>query len=125
MSMKPGATTSPLASITRFAFPSGTRPTATIRSPGIATSPRNHGLPVPSTIRPLRMTRSYSGSAARAHAAGREDRDGEHDSHGLDPHEYLLAIHPEQDEPEHGEHGQPRDERLVRAPNCLNTFVPK
>ena len=59
MSMKPGATTSPLASISRFALPAGTRPTATIWSPRIATSPWNHGLPVPSTILPLRMTRSY------------------------------------------------------------------
>ena len=36
----------------------GTRPTATMRSPRMATSPRNHGLPVPSTTVPLRMTRS-------------------------------------------------------------------
>ena len=66
--MKPGATTSPFASMVRFAFPSGTRPTATILSPLIATSPTNHGLPVPSTTRPFAMTRSYSGTGSAAGA---------------------------------------------------------
>ena len=53
-----GRDDSPLASISRLAVAGGTRPTATMRSPRMATSPRNHGLPVPSTILPLRMTRS-------------------------------------------------------------------
>ncbi len=34
--MKPGATTRPLASISRFVGAAGTRPTATIRSPRMA-----------------------------------------------------------------------------------------
>ena len=39
-------------------------PIAAIRSPRMATSPSNQGFPVPSTIRPPRMTRSQgSGSA--------------------------------------------------------------
>ena len=37
--MKPGATIRPRASISRLALPSSTRPTATIRSPRMATSP--------------------------------------------------------------------------------------
>ena len=36
-----------------------------IVSPRTATSARYHGLPVPSTIRPLRMTRSYGWDCAR------------------------------------------------------------
>ena len=46
MSMKPGATTRPAASISRLALPAGTRPTATIRSPRdrhVAVEPRVAG----------------------------------------------------------------------------------
>src|SRR5262249_53332596 len=68
--MKPGATTSPRASISRFAGPVSDRPTATTRSPRTATSPKNQGLPLPSTTRPWRMRRSYGASAA----AGAADR---------------------------------------------------
>src|SRR5688572_13888452 len=55
--MKPGATTLPAASITRFASPARP-PTATTRPPTIDTSPRRPGNPEPSTIKPLEMTRS-------------------------------------------------------------------
>src|SRR5262249_8730654 len=52
MSMKPGLTTMPEASTTSPARPVETLPagsTSRIRSPEIMPSPRNHGLPVPST----------------------------------------------------------------------------
>src|SRR5205807_1693594 len=58
MSMNPGATTRPLASIVFVAFTSSARPTAAMRWPVTATSPANHGLPLPSTILPPRMSRS-------------------------------------------------------------------
>src|SRR4051794_18112347 len=64
MSMNPGATIRPLASMTRPAFAPGSRwPMAAIRSPRIARSPSNHGFPVPSTIRPPRMRMSQGSSA--------------------------------------------------------------
>ncbi len=48
MSINPGATTSPRASMTRFAVTSAPRwPIAAIRSPRIAMSPSNQGFPVP------------------------------------------------------------------------------
>src|SRR5436853_6327376 len=48
MSMNPGATTCPPASITRLAVNPGTDgPTYAIRSPTVPTLPRYHGLPVP------------------------------------------------------------------------------
>src|SRR5690349_4185655 len=63
--MKPGATTRPLASMTRRAgASSGNRPTAAMRSPRIAMSPKNQGLPVPSTTRPPRINRSKGGSSS-------------------------------------------------------------
>src|SRR5581483_6525189 len=55
--MKPGVTTSPSASIVRFAAPS-TRPTAATRPFRIPTSAVNDGIPVPSTTRPPFTTRS-------------------------------------------------------------------
>src|SRR3954449_9010341 len=57
MSTKPGVTIAPAASIVRFA-PSSTLPTATIRSPSMATSPVYGAAPVPSTIVPPVMTMS-------------------------------------------------------------------
>src|SRR4051794_19689528 len=56
-STNPGLTTRPSASIDSRPSPS-TSPTAAIRSPVTATSPRNDGLPVPSTTVPFRITRS-------------------------------------------------------------------
>src|SRR5262245_15567997 len=61
--MKPGATTRPVASITRDADALASRPTRAIRPPLIATSPASHGFPVPSTIRPPRMMTSYDPGA--------------------------------------------------------------
>ncbi len=61
MSMKPGATTMPEASMRRTAAASERTPggvTATMRSPRIPTSPGYHALPVPSTMRPPSMTTS-------------------------------------------------------------------
>src|SRR5271165_1799818 len=56
--MKPGATTSPSASMVDDAGPS-TSPTAAMRPPLTATSTRRRGAPVPSTTVPSRITRSY------------------------------------------------------------------
>src|SRR5207248_1385695 len=56
---KPGATTLPCASTTRFADPLSL-PISTILPSFTATSPRNPGMPEPSTIRPLRINRSYA-----------------------------------------------------------------
>src|SRR5216683_2615422 len=57
MSTQPGATTSPVASISRRATPA--LPPALVMTPSsIAMSPVNAGAPVPSTILPLRITRS-------------------------------------------------------------------
>ncbi len=58
-STNPGLTTRPSASIDSRPSPS-TSPTAAIRSPVTATSPRNDGRPVPSTTVPFRITRSYA-----------------------------------------------------------------
>src|SRR5688500_5999759 len=66
MSMKPGATTRPLASITRPAAPFIVEPIAAIASPLIARSARYHGAPVPSITRPPRTMRSYRGGCAAA-----------------------------------------------------------
>src|SRR2546426_1311390 len=53
MSMKPGATTSPLASMVRAAWPVRAGPTAAIRSPSSATSAATAGAPLPSTTVPF------------------------------------------------------------------------
>ena len=57
-STKPGQTTRPPASITRSARAPSTSPTAVILPSSTATSPRNGGAPVPSTISPSRTIRS-------------------------------------------------------------------
>ena len=57
MSMKPGATAWPAASITRAAVPARPGPTATIRSPSTATSAGRAGAPLPSISEPF-LTRS-------------------------------------------------------------------
>lgn len=57
-SMKPGATYSPAASTSRAARAPARSPTAAMRPPRMATSARYHGLPVPSSTRPLRMMTS-------------------------------------------------------------------
>src|SRR5207248_8377489 len=68
--MKPGAITRLEASTVDAAPRSEATPTAAIRSPAIATSPRYHGAPVPSTIRPFVITTSYrDGACAAASAA--------------------------------------------------------
>src|SRR5689334_12150061 len=58
-STNPGLTTRPSASIDSRPSPSRS-PTAAMRSPVTATSPRNDGRPVPSTTVPFRITRSYA-----------------------------------------------------------------
>src|SRR5262245_65855641 len=52
MSMNPGATMRPRASMVRAASPWSAGPTAAIRSPSTATSPVADGAPLPSTIVP-------------------------------------------------------------------------
>src|SRR5215204_6186276 len=58
-SMKPGATTLPLASISLSPLSAPGASTAAMRSPRNATSAANSFLPVPSATWPLRMTTSY------------------------------------------------------------------
>src|SRR5580765_7478886 len=53
--MKPGATMSPFASITRVAAAPSSGPTAAIRSPSTATSAATPGAPLPSTTVPPLM----------------------------------------------------------------------
>src|SRR5262245_25991542 len=60
MSMNPGATTRPDASIVRAAVFPFRSPMAAIFPPRIPTSARNHGLPVPSTTLPRCSSRSKS-----------------------------------------------------------------
>src|SRR5689334_2576333 len=142
MSMKPGATTSPVASISRLADPGSERPTATMRSPRTATSPRNHGLPVPSTTVPWRRSRSYSGSAADPGAANatsavihtkriavsewRSDSFSDASqkrlrkrfcealrTEALNPNEDAPPLHPVQDQPQHQQHHDAGGDRFV------------
>src|SRR6266496_3050404 len=76
MSMNPGATVLPAASMTRAAGASIRRPIRAIVSPRTAMSPRYQGLPVPSTIRPFLMIRSYAGGWAPGAAAANARRTG-------------------------------------------------
>src|SRR5579863_9339890 len=62
-SMKPGATTSPEASIVRLAVACSSRPTSAMRPSFTATEPSNHGLPLPSMMWPCTISRSYSAGA--------------------------------------------------------------
>ena len=64
MSMKPGATTSPDASMRVRAIAFERSPIAAIRSPETPTSPGYQGAPVPSTIRPPAMITSYEAAAS-------------------------------------------------------------
>ena len=63
-SMKPGATTLPVASISLSPFSEPGDSMAAMRSPLIATSAANIFLPVPSATWPLRMTISYAAMMA-------------------------------------------------------------
>src|SRR5437870_12503689 len=81
MSMKPGATTLPVASITRSAGPVRLGATATMRSRSTATSARRAGAPLPSTTVPPRRRSD--------HAIG----SGLLDGHGLHAVALLDAIH--------------------------------
>src|SRR5579863_363849 len=65
--MKPGATARPVASIVLPAVAPARCPIPAIRPLRTPMSPRNHGLPVPSAMRPPRIRRSKScGQAGRA-----------------------------------------------------------
>src|SRR5688500_9009350 len=68
MSIQPGETYLPRASISVVPR-SVTRPIFTKRPSLMATSPRIHGLPAPSSTRPLRMTTSYAKGAPAGWAA--------------------------------------------------------
>src|SRR5580700_8313612 len=72
-SMKPGATTWPLASITRLASPRSA-PTAAMRPALTATSAAKAGAPVPSTTRPPLISRSYIRKSLRNLAPGAADQ---------------------------------------------------
>src|ERR1700733_9849813 len=62
ISMNPGLTTSPDASMTRLALAPSSVPMAAMRSPRIAISPAYHGFPVPSRMWPWRISTSYGAS---------------------------------------------------------------
>src|SRR5436190_21691971 len=81
MSMNPGAIVLPAASMTRAAGASIRRPIRAIVSPRTAMSPRYQGLPVPSTIRPFLMIRSYAGGWAPGAAAANARRTTETRDH--------------------------------------------
>src|SRR5690242_14979359 len=85
--MKPGATTRPEASIVLRAA-SFTSPTAAILEPEMATSARRPGAPVPSTTRPLRITRSCA--MRRYDAAHETSRDPRRRAHPLRARERRL-----------------------------------
>src|SRR5438477_7708027 len=65
MSMKPGATMSPRASIVRAASPERSRATAAMRSPSIATSAAAAGAPLPSTTVPCLISSDHMGLTRR------------------------------------------------------------
>src|SRR5262252_2656531 len=97
MSMKPGATVWPAASITRAASPVRPEPTATIRSPSMATSAARAGVPLPSIREPF-LTRSdqairlFFGDRDRGHLVALLDAvDKLHARHDLAEHG-VLAI---------------------------------
>src|ERR1051325_520626 len=70
MSMNPGATTMPCASVVRFAAAGPRLPMAAILPPRMATSAAYQGEPVPSMTCPLRIIRSYGWAAAASRRIG-------------------------------------------------------
>src|SRR6266540_5037082 len=68
--MKPGASTRFCASMRDVARADWRFPTAVIRSPAMPTSPRNHGAPVPSTMRAFAITGSKLDACAAAVGGG-------------------------------------------------------
>src|SRR5690349_6947396 len=70
MSMNPGATTMPRASMVFRAGAPARSPMAAICPFRIPTSPAYQGEPVPSMMWPLRMTRSYGADAAANRSRG-------------------------------------------------------
>ena len=62
MSMNPGVTIIPAASMVCFALPRISVAISTMRPPLMASSPEYQGEPVPSMMRPFRIIRSYDGS---------------------------------------------------------------
>src|SRR5919198_2757493 len=85
MSMKPGATTLPVASTTRAASPASDGATAAMRSPSTATSARRAGAPEPSTTEPPRIRSDH------AMALLLDDRHGLHPVARLDAVDVLHA----------------------------------
>src|SRR4029453_17554558 len=86
MSMKPGVTVRPLASITRSAAPTRPGATATTRSPSTATSAARAGAPLPSTTVPPRISRDQATS-------GFLDGHRRHPVALLDAIDVLHAVH--------------------------------
>src|SRR5687767_14502304 len=85
MSMKPGVTVLPVASMTRAAWPSSDGATAAMRSPSTATSARRAGAPLPSTTEPPRIR------SDQAIGSGLLDGDGLHAIALLDAVHVLHA----------------------------------
>src|SRR6185503_17826166 len=92
MSMKPGATTCPAASITRSAGPLSPGATATTRSPSTATSAARAGAPLPSMTVPPRISSDQAISRLL-------DRDRGHAIALLDA---IDLLHARDDLAEHG-----------------------
>ena len=69
MSMKPGATTFPAASMVRLRGAAERLPMAAIFPSRIPMSPEYHGEPVPSMMWPWVMTRSKAGDCAKVNEA--------------------------------------------------------
>src|SRR5215471_2985971 len=96
MSMNPGATTWPAASITRAASPESLGATATIRSPSTATSAARAGAPEPSTSEPFRTRRDQAtllfGDGDRGHLVALLDAvDVLHAGHDAAEHRVLTV----------------------------------
>src|SRR5262245_22598070 len=96
MSMKPGVTVRPAASITRSAAPARPGSTATTRSPSTATSAARAGAPLPSTTVPPRSSRDQATSGFldghRRHPVALPDAvDVLHPLHDLAEHRVVVV----------------------------------
>src|SRR5262245_57061981 len=103
-STKPGQTTRPAASIVRSASAPSSSPTAAIREPSTATSPRNRGAPVPSTTS-ASLTRTSTTRLDELGLVGPDRRRLDVDDAGADARvEDVPQPVAEEVEPEHDQH---------------------
>ena len=92
MSMKPGATTRPVASMARPASPPRSGAIAVMRSPVSPTSARRPGLPVPSSTVPPRISQSNAMARVSAPPAAPGTRRAGRDGQGLASSIFTLRI---------------------------------